>query len=149
MCKFNPSETHQQLALDVILNSLIIGWDDQYGGIYYIMDIEGKPFLDSTVTKNGKLWWPHCESLIACLLAYSIDPRPLWIEWVEKIHGYCVKHFIDKVNGEWFGYCNQDGSLLHKYKGGNYKGFFHVPRSLLMSIQISQYIITNNEINKS
>ena len=40
--------------------------------------------------------------------------------------------------GEWFGYCNRDGSRLHDCKGGNYKGCFHVPRALLMCMQCAE-----------
>ena len=30
--------------------------------------------------------------------------------------------------GEWFGYLRRDNTVFNRCKGGNYKGFFHVPR---------------------
>ena len=35
--------------------------------------------------------------------------------------------------GEWFGYLRRDNTVFNRCKGGNYKGFFHVPRCLLFS----------------
>jgi len=40
--------------------------------------------------------------------------------------------------GEWFGYLRRDGSVFNECKGGNYKGFFHVPRGLLMSMRTAE-----------
>ncbi len=53
--------------LDVIEASLELGWDKEHGGLYYFMDIEGKPTLQLESTM--KLWWPHTEALYACVLA--------------------------------------------------------------------------------
>ena len=45
---------------------------------------------------------------------------------------YCLEHFSDaEGGGEWFGYCNRRGDVTHTFKGGPYKGCFHVPRALL------------------
>ena len=43
---------------------------------------------------------------------------------------YTFAHFSDKVHGEWYGYCDRDGVPTHRFKGGPYKGCFHVPRAL-------------------
>ena len=79
------SETHSKIALDVISGSLNLGWDDQYGGLFYMMDIEGEPLLDSTVMADGKLWWPHTEALIACTLAYTITGEAKYLAWLQKV----------------------------------------------------------------
>ena len=36
-----------------------------------MMDILGKPILDTTVTATNKLWWPQSEALYACTLVRS------------------------------------------------------------------------------
>ena len=79
------SETHSKIALDVISGSLNLGWDDQYGGLFYMMDIEGEPLLDATVMADGKLWWPHTEALIACTLAYTITGEAKYLAWLQKV----------------------------------------------------------------
>jgi N-acylglucosamine 2-epimerase len=33
---------------------------------------------------------------------------------------------------QWFGYANREGVVTHRFKGGAYKGCFHVPRALMM-----------------
>ena len=123
------------MALDAVEGSLELGWDSEEhgGGILYMMDIEGRPMVDATVTSNGKLWWPHCEALVALTLAFLRTGDQKWVSWLTKVHDYCFAHFSDG-NG-WYGYLNRDGSRLLDCKGGNYKGFFHVPRALLMCVQ--------------
>jgi len=53
--------------IDVIEKSLELGWDQEFGGLYYFMDLEGKPTLQ--LESNMKLWWPHTEAIYGCVLA--------------------------------------------------------------------------------
>jgi N-acylglucosamine 2-epimerase len=133
MVRFIPDKQMLNLALEVLEGSLNLGWDKEYGGLYYFMDIEGKPTLQ--LESNMKLWWPHTEAIYASVLAFSLTKDPKWIDWLEKVHKYSFEHFVDWKYGEWFGYCDQHGNVSNLCKGGNYKGFFHVPRALLFSIQ--------------
>jgi N-acylglucosamine 2-epimerase len=147
MCDAVPggSARHEELALAVLQGSLEAGWDDAAhgGGLLYMMDIEGRPLLDATVTADGKLWWPHTEALIALTMAYTRTRDPKWMAWLQRVHDYAYRHFVrredgvENVGGEWWGYCRRDGSLARSAKGGNYKGCFHVPRALLMCAQIA------------
>jgi len=134
LLKYAPNPRYQQMALDVIENSLKLGWDDEFGGLYYFMDIEGRPTLQ--LESSMKLWWPHTETIYALLKAYKLTGKSSWLDWLEKVDRYAYQHFADKEHGEWFGYCDRRGNLTHTCKGGNYKGCFHVPRFLLMSIQL-------------
>ncbi len=130
------------LALDTLEGSLNFGWDKKHGGIYYFMDVEGKPTLQ--LESGMKLWWSHTEAIYALILAFCRTEDDRWIEWLDKVHDYAFNHFVDDEHGEWFGYCNRDGTLAQASKGSHYKGFFHVPRSLLFSIQeIDKYLSTD------
>lgn len=133
MLEFVPSEDHRRLAFDVLEGSLEYGWDREYGGLYYFMDIEGKPTLQLESTM--KLWWPHTEAIYALTLAYTLTGEERWMRWLERVDDYAFHTFVDPVEGEWFGYCDRRGDLALTSKGGNYKGFFHVPRALLFSVQ--------------
>lgn len=138
LCRLKPSEEHQKLALAVLEGSLTIGWDAEVGGVTYMMDILGKPILDTTVTATNKLWWPQTEALYACTLAYITTNDIKWLDWLEKIHVYCYTYFYDGKDregggGEWFGYLTPDNKVFNRCKGGNYKGCFHVPRALAYS----------------
>ena len=46
------------------------GWDTEEngGGILYFMDVEG--FDPVELEWNMKLWWPHCEAMVAYSLLY-------------------------------------------------------------------------------
>ncbi len=134
LLKYAPNEKYEKLAMNVIKQSLALGWDDEFGGLYYFMDIQGRPTLQ--LESSMKLWWPHTESIYALILAYKQTGDSKWIEWLERIDEYAYTHFADPKYGEWFGYCDRRGNLTHNSKGGNYKGCFHVPRFLLMSIKL-------------
>jgi N-acylglucosamine 2-epimerase len=126
-------EDAHKMAYDIIEGSLEYGWDREYGGLYYFMDVENRPTLQ--LESDMKLWWPHTEALYALVLAYTRTKEPRWLDWLKKVHDYTFKHFVDPEHSGWFGYCDRRGNLTHTCKGGNYKGFFHVPRALLFCIQ--------------
>ena len=124
----------QQSALDILRWSLEWGWDQQYGGLLYYVDIEGKP--PEQIEWDMKLWWPHTEALYALLLAHYLTGDPFWTDWYQRMHDWTFSHFPDPVNGEWFGYLHRDGSLAVSAKGSMWKGAFHVPRALLYCMQL-------------
>ncbi|MEW6752325.1 MAG: AGE family epimerase/isomerase [Candidatus Latescibacterota bacterium] len=123
----------RQMALEALEGSLQLGWDTQFGGLFYFMDVEGRPTLQ--LESSMKLWWPHTEAIYALVLAHARTGDERWLEWLERVDAYAFQHFADPVHGEWFGYCDRRGELTHTCKGGSYKGCFHVPRCLLMSLQ--------------
>lgn len=133
MLRRAPDPAAQTMALEAILGSLELGWDAQHGGIFYFMDLAGRPTLQLESTM--KLWWPHTEAIYALVLAYTLTGEERWLPWLERVDAYAFRHFVDDAHGEWFGYCDRRGDLALSSKGGNYKGFFHVPRALLFSVQ--------------
>ncbi len=129
-----PDEARQKKILRIVEASLEYGWDREFGGLYYFMDIQGRPTLQ--LESSMKLWWPHTEAIYAVLLAYSLSGEAKWLDWLQKLDEYAYGHFADPAYGEWFAYCDRQGNLTHSLKGNNYKGAFHVPRFLLFSIQL-------------
>lgn len=128
-----PDEEMRTLLLDSIEGALEFGWDREYGGLYYFMDVDGLPPLP--LESNMKLWWPHTEAIYATILAYSLTSDTRFLTWLERIDAYAFAHFSDPEHGEWFGYCDRRAELTNTAKGNNYKGCFHVPRMLLLSYQ--------------
>ena len=116
-------------ATDIMLRTLKYGWDEQYGGIFYFMDIKGYP--PQQLEWDQKLWWVHIETLISLIKGYKLTGNPECLEWFEKVHNYTWSHFADPEYGEWYGYLNRRGEVLLPLKGGKWKGCFHVPRGLL------------------
>jgi N-acylglucosamine 2-epimerase len=116
------------IAVDTTLSILKFSWDDEYGGVFYFLDADGKP--PQQLEWDQKLWWVHCEALIALLMGYRLTKRADCLEWFKRMHEYTWSHFPDPEHGEWFGYLNRRGEVLLPLKGGKWKGCFHVPRML-------------------
>ena len=116
-------------ALDILDWSLEIGWDKEYGGVYYFRDVFSRP--PEQLEHDMKLWWVHNECLIATLSAYKITGDEKYFKEFEKIHEYSFSHFADKEYGEWYGYLHRDGTVSHTQKGSLWKGPYHLPRCLI------------------
>lgn len=121
-------------ALNILNWSLDLGWDKQYDGLLYFVDIEGKP--TEQLESDMKLWWPHTEALYATALAWKFTGKEFYKAWFEKLHEYSFSNFIDVQYGEWFGYLHRDGSLSSSLKGSIYKGPFHLPRALMLLCEL-------------
>ncbi|XP_069785283.1 N-acylglucosamine 2-epimerase [Narcine bancroftii] len=79
-----------------------------------------------------KLWWPHTEALVAFLLGYQVSRDPQMLDCFRQVFQYTFSHFPDPEHGEWYGYLNRQGDVTHTFKGGPYKGCFHLPRCLYL-----------------
>ncbi len=128
-----PNPALEQMLLNSILTALDFGWDQEFGGLYYFMDLAGRPRPE--LEANMKLWWPHTEAIYALVLAYTRTGDERYKIWLDRVHAYTFATFPDPEFGEWFGYCDRRGVVSTELKGGAYKCAFHVPRALLYSIQ--------------
>ena len=123
-----------QKALNMLDWSLDIGWDKEYGGVYYFRDVYNRPC--EQLEHDMKLWWVHNECLIATLTAHFLTGDSKYEKWYDKLHDYIFSHFPDKEYGEWYGYLHRDGSVSHTQKGSLWKGPYHLPRCLILCEQI-------------
>jgi N-acylglucosamine 2-epimerase len=128
-----PDAKRQAQVLDIMEGALELGWDREFGGIEYFIDVERKPPMQ--LEAPMKLWWVHTEALYGLVLAYTLTKDDKWLAWLRKVDEYSFRVFADPLHGEWFGYCDRQGNVTHSLKGGAYKGCFHVPRALLFSVQ--------------
>lgn len=124
----NNDKSLIQRSVDILLRTIEKGWDTQYGGIFYFLDIKGHP--PQQLEWDQKLWWVHVETLIALAKGYRLTGRKECRNWFEIMHKYTWNHFKDPEYPEWFGYLNRRGEPLLELKGGKWKGCFHVPRGL-------------------
>jgi N-acylglucosamine 2-epimerase len=120
-------------AVDLVLNTLTFGWDDEYGGIFYFRDRLGHP--PQQLEWDQKLWWVHLETLVALAMGYRLTGRQACWDWYERVHAYSWERFADPEQGEWYGYLNRQGQVLLPLKGGKWKGCFHVPRAMYLCWQ--------------
>lgn len=117
-------------ALNMLDWSLELGWDKEYGGVKYFVDIYNRPC--EQLEHDMKLWWVHNECLIALLAAIAVTGDKKYEERYDKMHEYVFSHFPDKEYGEWYGYLHRDGTVSHVQKGSMWKGPYHLPRCLML-----------------
>ena len=117
-----------ETAADMVRWSFRKGWDSEHGGIYYFLDSGG--YSPVPLEWSMKLWWPHCEAMYAHLLNYRLFGRESDWQAFAQVTDYSFAHFPDHEHGEWYGYLDRQGNVTHRFKGGPYKGCFHVPRAL-------------------
>lgn len=113
-----------------ILQPFASGWDPQGGGLFYLLDVDGHS--PTQLEWDMKLWWPHTEALVALLLGYQLSRDSRLLQHFRQVFSWTFDHFPDGEHGEWFGYLSRQGSVTHTFKGGPYKGCFHLPRALYL-----------------
>ncbi|MHB1455176.1 MAG: AGE family epimerase/isomerase [Saccharofermentanales bacterium] len=141
---YSGNEVLRQQALHMLDWSLERGWDKEFGGILYFVDIDGRPC--EQLEWDMKLWWVHNEALIASLMAYGLTGDEKYWSWFEKIHHYAFSHFHDSEYGEWYGYLHRDGTVSHTQKGSMWKGPYHLPRCLMLCEELLSKITTGEKI---
>lgn len=114
------------------------GWDKEYGGILYFVDLDGKPC--EQLEWDMKLWWVHNEALIASLMAYALTSNQKYWDRFMLVHDYAFTHFPDSDHGEWYGYLHRDGTVSHTQKGSMWKGPYHLPRCLMLCEELLKKI---------
>ena len=104
------------------------GWDPEHGGLLYFTDLRRTPVQE--YWHDMKFWWPHCEAIIATLLAWRLTGDERHAVRHRAVHEWSFALFADPVFGEWFGYLRRDGGVSQSAKGNLFKGPFHLPRML-------------------
>ncbi|HOA75400.1 MAG TPA: AGE family epimerase/isomerase [Phycisphaerae bacterium] len=121
-------------ACEVIRRHLEIGWDREFGGLFYAVDAQrrpevGWPFADT------KLWWPHTECLYATLLAHEHSRQPWCLDWHERIRAWSYAHFPVPEHGEWYQKLDRQGRPFTQTVALPVKDPFHLPRALILCIE--------------
>lgn len=122
------------VALQILNWAFDTGWDTEHGGLTYFVDADGRPPVQLEATM--KLWWPMAEALYATLVAWKVSGDDYYLQKHREVRDWSWQHLRDAECGEWFGYLDRAGQPTHLLKGGPWKGFFHLPRALLYSIEL-------------
>lgn len=110
------------------------GWDREYGGLNYFVDLKGLPVQE--YWHEMKFWWPHNEAMVATLYAYVLTGQEKYWEWHKMVSNWSFEYLADPDFGEWFGYLRANGEPSSELKGNLWKSFFHLPRALLECIRL-------------
>lgn len=116
----------QTLGLAILDAMWERGWDKEFGGLLYFVDVHGKPVQEYWA--EMKFWWPHNEAEIATLLAYQLTGEARYARWHDLVRTWSRRVFVDPEHGEWYGYAHRDGRISTRLKGNLWKGPFHLPR---------------------
>ena len=127
-------EYYKRLGLKMLNWMFEKGWDSEFGGITYFLDILGKS--SSEYWHDMKFWWPQNEAVIANLLAFNLTQEDKYKKNFLMVHEYTQRYFVDPVHHEWFGYFHKDNSLSTPLKGNMFKGPFHIPRMYIKVITL-------------
>jgi N-acylglucosamine 2-epimerase len=117
-----------QLGCAILDCMWLRGWDQKHGGLFYFRDLHDRPVQE--YWHDMKFWWPHCEAIIATLLASKLTGENRYALMHQQVHEWSFSHFPDPEQGEWFGYLHRDGGVSQQAKGNLFKGPFHLPRML-------------------
>jgi len=79
----NNNKALLEKAVRITLDILNYSWDSEFGGIFYFMDIMGKPVQQ--LEWDQKLWWVHIETLISLIKGYYHTGNPECLKWFEKV----------------------------------------------------------------
>lgn len=127
---YNKDDELLKQALSIFDFAFERGWDKEYGGMLYFVDLDNRPC--EQLEWDMKLWWVHNEVLIASLMAYLITNDEKYWDRFKMVHNYSFPHFADAEYGEWYGYLHRDGTVSHTQKGSLWKGPYHLPRCLML-----------------
>ncbi len=129
-------------AIAAIRSHLEIGWDEEFGGVLYAVDADGRsevgwPYADM------KLWWVHTEVLYATLLAYELSGEAWCMEWHERIREYAFSHYPVPPFGEWTQRLDRQGRPISTVVALPVKDPFHLPRALIYCVQSLDRLLCN------
>ena len=136
-------------ALRVIAASYELGWDLEHGGLYrYAVPGPAGPRPTGTAdgpfeqlildTWDGKIWWPHSETLYATLLAAEATGDERMRALHDQMFAYTFATFPnpDASVGEWIHIRDRHGRPLSKVMGLPVKDPYHVTRNLLLLTEL-------------
>lgn len=150
--KLRESDDYIHRLSELSRQSLALGWDDDYGGLFRFVDKEGGipkgqkigDVYESLIidTWDTKLWWPHSEALYTTLLLYKQTKDDKWIEWYQQLEKYIFKTFPNthNANGEWIQIRNREGNPIEKVVALPVKDPFHIIRNFIHIIRLLEGI---------
>ncbi|MDE3067823.1 MAG: AGE family epimerase/isomerase [Verrucomicrobiota bacterium] len=123
-------------AVEVLRWHLEKGWDPEYGGLFLGIDAEGHvPFQPHS---EAKVWWPHTEALYALLLAHEVTGERWCEAWFDRVYEWAFRHFPMPDVGEWRQRLDRAGKPTRQVVALPVKDPFHLPRALILSLELLQ-----------
>lgn len=113
------------------------GHDEVYGGLLSYNDACGyEPvavdwYLETNSLWDDKVWWSNAEALAAYAMAYEATGEMQYKTMFDEQSEFCMQHFFDPENGEWYERLHRNGDVKVSDKGTPWKCAFHLVRALV------------------
>ncbi len=132
----------------IVKNSMAIGWDEQYGGLYRFVDRNGgiphgktlnDPYEKLLVdTWDTKLWWVHSEALYITLRSFIQTQDETFLKLYQKLEDYVFSVFPNpnREIGEWIQILARDGKPLNKVVALPVKDPYHILRNSMLILEL-------------
>jgi len=85
-------------------------WDEEYGGLIYGFDPQGK------CCDDDKYFWVQAESFAAAALLFQATGEQTYHDKYQQIWRYSWEHFVDHTHGAWFRVLKHDNSKYSNEK---------------------------------
>lgn len=95
-------------AMELFDSAIDLGWDDEYGGLYYTVERSGTPIVDE------KYGWAHTEAIGASALLSQYEDS--YLSWYDRLWAYARDHFVNPRYGNWYERLTREG----EYEGPNH-----------------------------
>jgi len=114
-----PADGHLVRARDLFDRAMAMAWDDEFGGLVYGNDREGR-FYD-----DDKYFWVQAEALAtAALLGDRTGEAKYW-DWYDRLWDYSWTHFVDHRHGAWYRILARDNGKVTNEKSPAGKTDYH------------------------
>ncbi|WP_049926954.1 AGE family epimerase/isomerase [Halopiger goleimassiliensis] len=88
-------------ARDLFDAAIELGWDDEYGGLYYTVEADGDPNVPD------KYGWAHAEAIGASALLSRYDDA--YAAWYDRVWAYVREHLRNPRYGNWYERASRTG----------------------------------------
>ena len=137
-------------SIDMCRWSYQRGYDEQYGGLFAFVGLDGgRPPGSEYINAWGdrwddKLWWVQSESLYGIALAAALANDTDLCEAFDKLHDFVQQFQVDHEHGEWYERVHRYGEPLCPLKGSWIKCMFHLTRNLYKLVNLRKYLVTDD-----
>ena len=114
-----PQSWYLPRARELFDRAVAMAWDDEFGGLVYGNDLEGRFYEDN------KYFWVQAEAIAtAALLADRTGEDAYW-HWYERVWAYSWMHLVDHEHGAWYRILGRDNRKLSNEKSPAGKTDYH------------------------
>lgn len=106
-------------ARELFDTALARSWDQEFKGMYYGFDPDGKP------CDTDKYFWVQAETLAAAARLAVRSGEPRYWSWYDRIWSYAWHHFVDHQYGGWYRILDRENRKYNDEKSPAGKVDYH------------------------